>query len=1215
MSAAANYTAGQAVDMTFLFGIYDQSCGGSCHGQYAAPPGDGNWQIADPSELAKIDQSVINHATSDGPSPGFAPNDVTDPKDPMPPTNSPGWIPYSQRLTSDPVVLFVNIFQAWINQGQPTPSFTPPDGVIPPSVDNFTNSPEVALDMTNIGNCVPDALSVAQSRSATNQATMSALDTMFENSYSTILLDAGGPAELGLPPDLINTDLTTFDSAKLAAQGVIAYQPTYPNWFDDAAFLRYVRVPVGQSIQFNKATQSFAIPDNTRFYQTVLKRIADVDGSYRWRKMETRLLVVRNTSTPLLGTYFWNNGDDSTTPNSPPASESDAQLYTAVRNNLLPFKADTRFFKTDEQLAQDILAQNPLNPEYQLVTKGAGKHYAVLSSDQCGACHMGSPTGNYVLGFTPLQLNRRAKGEGGVRDTPGADEMTQLQRFIDYGLITGMSSPADVLPLEQAEGDRTPRNDYELAAQAYMVGNCAHCHNPNGAATKNNPELNGVLNFMPGPEGGIFQFPLQKYSPRIPRGSLSNIPIPYISPSLLDLGTCAKASSTNLYAPWRSLIFRAVDTPFPYTTDGALFPHMPMNGAGFDCTAKQIVSDWMVSIPAVRSDPQTPEYGVGCDDLPQPYVEVPPGTAGYAGAVQSAQQRLSILHTGTNPLVASASEVTPVSEYAHCPDTEDILDPAVEYSPVCHPVPTPGSYLVNGEAENLSVVPGHAQWIAVDTTLASTSWDPVRGDWASILINKDFQSPLPTCATPDQLAAQAAQDEEKVAVDELQDAGVDQVKQYAMQSIPMGLWEVHSDCDMSSQQTVGDFRTANAGAGANGGAAGGFTSNWNWLTNSNNLPASSAPVVVETPGAYVYTQICANCHGANADGHGRLATNLTLMTAGRGIPSNFVAGMFGPPTSPGINELLNFALLPTMDGGASPWSTASIDDRGARYLAWMGLGGTQLVIPAPVVQIVSTTAVFGLQRSIPQSLISGNMLSVAKALCLSLLFGTADPTAMLFHATSGATPIDVEKVWFTTDPSGNTLKADSNLFASNGDAELWRSVCTLANPPPVRALYGSLDSAFQDKIAGGADSSLQPYSTDLFPPELYGPNPVGNDQGAIDQDGIHPIDGPNPNFQPWCYRNASSSPEELPKCPSTIDDGSVSMASVDLNILQGGTTPTCSTTTQCWGPAEADRWATRGAINTGLVVYLYLQALANPTVTNVTPPTPYNRCELLSPVQ
>ena len=102
---------------------------------------------------------------------------------------------------------------------------------------------------------------------------------------------------------------------------------------------------------------------------------------------------------------------------------------------------------------------------------------------------MGSPSESFVLGFTPLQVARRPDGTGGVYEPAMGDELTQLQRLIDYGVITGMTSPDDVVPLEKSEGTRTPRNEYELNAQAYMVGNCAHCHNPRGFPSTKQPAL------------------------------------------------------------------------------------------------------------------------------------------------------------------------------------------------------------------------------------------------------------------------------------------------------------------------------------------------------------------------------------------------------------------------------------------------------------------------------------------------------------------------------------------------------------------------------------------------------------------------------------------------------------------------------------------------------------------------------------------------------
>src|SRR6185503_16252356 len=67
--------------------------------------------------------------------------------------------------------------------------------------------------------------------------------------------------------------------------------------------------------------------------------------------------------------------------------------------------------------------------------------------------------------------------------------------------------------------------------------------------------------------------------------------------------TTAGKPSRIVLAPWRSLIYRNVDTPFTYSDGGAIFPHMPMNVPGFDCRAPRIIGDWMVSIPATRINP------------------------------------------------------------------------------------------------------------------------------------------------------------------------------------------------------------------------------------------------------------------------------------------------------------------------------------------------------------------------------------------------------------------------------------------------------------------------------------------------------------------------------------------------------------------------------------------------------------------------------------
>ena len=57
--------------------------------------------------------------------------------------------------------------------------------------------------------------------------------------------------------------------------------------------LRHIRVPRGTSVQFDKATQTFTVPPNTRFYKTFTKAVINTDGSTRYRKIETRLIVAR----------------------------------------------------------------------------------------------------------------------------------------------------------------------------------------------------------------------------------------------------------------------------------------------------------------------------------------------------------------------------------------------------------------------------------------------------------------------------------------------------------------------------------------------------------------------------------------------------------------------------------------------------------------------------------------------------------------------------------------------------------------------------------------------------------------------------------------------------------------------------------------------------------------------------------------------------------
>src|SRR5262249_2236336 len=133
---------------------------------------------------------------------------------------------------------------------------------------------------------------------------------------------------------------------------------------------------------------------------------------------------------------------------------------------------------------------------------------------------------------------------------------------------------------------------------------------------------------------------------------------------------------------------------------------------------------------------------------------------------------------------------------------------------------------------------------------------------------------------------------------------------------------------------------------------------------------------------------------------------------------------------------------------ASPtWQQMSVDDRAAHYMPWMALGGTEVQIPEPILQIISATKVLDQQRFVAASALSANMLSQAKALCRSLLgpgyvdWLHAPGNQPFFDPTDGHGYLDAYKTFL-----------NSQLLFANGDAENWMRMCSIGNPPPVHVL-------------------------------------------------------------------------------------------------------------------------------------------------------------------
>ncbi len=1145
-ASAASADSGQTAFFTRdLFNLFRSHCG-ACH----VDSDRGRLSVSLSNFSQTVTQKSLSLILSD------------DPTIYMPPSG-PDAKPFSERAPGDPVVELATLLEQWLSAGSPPDRFLlVSDTAVDTERSPYLIDKKLGAALTNLGSCIPDRGLVGTDTSPAKK-----LDALFAKATE-------------LPDHLQDTDLVSLDSEKLARQGVIAFAPAYPLWADDAKRMRAVRVPLRQAIQFDKTTQRFEIPPNTRFYETFLKRIIDDDGKPRYRKVETRVIVSRpdapsynlaphphSATRSLFGTYVWND------------AESDAVLLRDPLRDGRPWRDRLLTLVADAPAARKITDGHPANVQDALEKANATRTYAVPGSERCWQCHQGSDNASFVLGFTPLQLKRRPRGEGGVIDPSARDELNQLQRLIGYGVIKGMASPKDVVLLEDSEGERKPRNDYELQAQGYVVGNCSFCHNQNGYALSVAPELDTLLDFRPGVGGGIFQFPIDSFSPRIHRGATQGELIPYITPSVLDHEPAGDSSNnwkpkvvvtlrktddgtgtgntytgefpSMIFAPWRSLIYRNVDTPFSYAEDFALFPRMPMNTPGYDCRARRIFGSWMASIPALwkgRAEPHANANAeVRNDARPQPYVEIAPGDREYTQAVQEAQSRVRLFQESVR--------------YSDCPDPPvDIVDPDVVNGYTV--VPRPIDRLVtnsDGTKGTLELnMPHRPHWAVTDLTEPPGDWAPRRSDWYDVLVNKHGLDKKP---------------DERMAVELTQSVTLtEDLVAFALTDRPFSVWVEKSGCDFTGIKQASDFRGVERPR---------------WMdVQESGVTTGHEHVYDISPGAELFTTICLACHGAKADSTGRVAATIADMTGGETRVANLRDGLLGPVGEPGKNRQMVF--------GVAAGNGVSVDDWAARYVAWMGLGGTQRVIPAAVLTVVGNTVVVNRRReSFHAPTIGGNMLTVAQVLCADVL-----------PALTWSLDLTNGQIYAKADPKSGASKPA--LIEQNGDFEMWSSLCALNNPLPVRVVdlppgvtRDQIDqfTARINNTLGSSDTPRGNYG--LYKREAYPPNtPVGDDQGSIQPSMSAGIRAP------WCIRKPTRaqdlivaqqvaqdfgrSGEALPFCPDSLF---VTRDNVQTNQLSQD---------------EVNRWTMRGAMNAGLSVFLYMAGMLKGTVP---PVTSFDACE------
>ena len=146
------------------------------------------------------------------------------------------------------------------------------------------------------------------------------------------------------------------------------------------------------------------------------------------------------------------------------------------------------------------------------------------------------------------------------------------------------------------------------------------------------------------------------------------------------------ADAATVAAPWRSLIYRNVDTPFTYFDDFVIFPHMPMNTRRLRLPRAAHHGRLDGQHPGAACGDPTAERrdrGAGHQSAAATLRGGQAGRTGLQRAVADAEQRLEQYHEGgraqSDVLGRRLDYHVPrsfsLSDY--CPDDADIIDPDV----------------------------------------------------------------------------------------------------------------------------------------------------------------------------------------------------------------------------------------------------------------------------------------------------------------------------------------------------------------------------------------------------------------------------------------------------------------------------------------------------------------------------------------------------------
>lgn len=219
------------------------------------------------------------------------------------------------------------------------------------------------------------------------------------------------------PQHLRETGLYVSGSNEQVHPDNLAFSPQYPLWSDGARKRRWIYLPPGTAIDASRP-DAWEFPPGTRLWKEFALE----------RKIETRFVERLPDGTWRFAVYVWN--EDGTDATLAPSDGATIGMQAAPNGR-----------------------------------------YTIPGEFDCRACHEGASVP--VLGFSALQLSSE-------RDplAPHAERgaSLDLEQLVARGLIVNL--PKDLMDNPPRIEARSPA---ERAALGYLHGNCAHCHNDNGA--------------------------------------------------------------------------------------------------------------------------------------------------------------------------------------------------------------------------------------------------------------------------------------------------------------------------------------------------------------------------------------------------------------------------------------------------------------------------------------------------------------------------------------------------------------------------------------------------------------------------------------------------------------------------------------------------------------------------------------------------------------